>query len=181
LNLAINVSARQFQEPKSVDAIVAIFEETGIDPKCLELELTETMLMTSSQEVIKSLGKLKDLGVKLAIDDFGTGFSSLEYLRRLPMDTLKIAPSFVRDTSNPDGAAVVSSIVDLAQKLRLRVVAEGVETKKQMVFLQQLGCYNMQGYLFGRPLPGEEFKTMMARPNFKFEARNKFVRLRAAS
>ena len=120
--------------------------------------------MTNAEHVIKSLGKLKDIGVKLAIDDFGTGFSSLEYLRRLPLDTLKIDQSFVRDTANLDGAALVSSIVALAQKLRLRVVAEGVETQEQLRFLQRLGCDSMQGYLFSRPLPGEEFKTMLAGP-----------------
>jgi len=181
LTLAINVSARQFQEPASVDTIVGILKETGIDPGCLELELTESSLMTNAEQVIKSLGKLRDIGVKFAIDDFGTGFSSMEYLRRLPLDTLKIAPSFVRDTSNHDGAALVSSIVALAQKLRLRVVAEGVETEEQVSFLQRLGCDNMQGYLFSRPLPGEEFKTMLASPDYQFEERNKFIHLRAAS
>jgi len=181
LTLAINVSARQFQEPASVDTIVEILKESAVDPECLELELTESSLMTNAERVIKSLGKLKDIGVKLAIDDFGTGFSSLEYLRRLPLDTLKIAQSFVRDTSNLDGAALISSIVALAQKLRLRVVAEGVETEEQVTFLQRLGCDNMQGYLFSRPLPGEEFKTMLACPDYQFEEGNEFIQVRAAS
>jgi EAL domain-containing protein (putative c-di-GMP-specific phosphodiesterase class I) len=181
LNLAINVSARQFQEPASVDKIVAILQETGLDPGCLELELTEGLFMPKAEHVVRSLGKLKDIGVRLAIDDFGTGFSSLEYLRRLPLDTLKIDQSFVRDTSNLDGAALVSSIVALAQKLRLRVVAEGVETHEQLAFLQRLGCDEMQGYLFSRPLPGEQFRTMLAYPDYQFTERNDFVPALAAS
>ena len=180
LNLAINVSARQFQESASVDTIVDILQETGVDPGCLELELTESSLMTNAEHVIKSLGKLKDIGVKLAIDDFGRGFSSLEYLRRLPFDTLKIDQSFVRDTSNLDGAALVSSIVALAHWLRLRVVAEGVETQEQLRFLQRLGCDNMQGYLFSRPLPGEQFRMLFACPDYKLE-RNDFAPALAAS
>ena len=181
LNLAINVSARQFQEPASVDAIVEILQETELDPGCLELELTESSLMTNAEHVIKSLGKLKDLGVKLAIDDFGIGFSSFEYLRRLPLDILKIDRSFVRDASSLDGAALISSIVALAQKLRLRVVAEGVETEEQLRFLQRLGCYNMQGFLFSRPLPAGQFKRLLACPDYQFEERNEFIQVRAAS
>jgi diguanylate cyclase (GGDEF)-like protein len=181
LNLAINVSARQFQEPASVDTIVEILQETGLDPGCLELELTEGSFMTNAEHVIKSLGKLRETGVRLAIDDFGTGFSSLEYLRRLPLDTLKIDQSFVRDTSNLDGAALVSSIVALAQKLRLRVVAEGVETQEQLTFLQRLGCDNMQGYLFSRPVPGAQFRTMLAYPDYQLTERNDFVSALAAS
>lgn len=181
LSLAVNVSARQFQEPASVDTIVEILQETGLDPGCLELELTEGSLMTNAEHVIKSMNKLRDTGVRLAIDDFGTGFSSLEYLRRLPLDTLKIDKSFVWDTSNLDGAALVSSIVALAQKLRLRVVAEGVETREQLTFLQRLGCDNMQGYLFSRPLPGEQFRTMLADPDYQLTERNDFVPALAAS
>jgi EAL domain-containing protein (putative c-di-GMP-specific phosphodiesterase class I) len=137
--------------------------------------------MPNAEHVIKSLDKLKDIGVRLAIDDFGTGFSSLEYLRRLPLDTLKIDQSFVRDTANRDGAALVSSIVALAQKLRLRVVAEGVETHEQLAFLQRLGCDEMQGYLFSRPLPGEQFRTMLAYPDYQLTEGNDLVPALAAS
>jgi EAL domain-containing protein (putative c-di-GMP-specific phosphodiesterase class I) len=181
LNLAINVSARQFQEPAWVETIVEILQETGVDPGCLELELTEGSFMSNAEHVIKSLGQLRDAGVRLAIDDFGTGFSSLEYLRRLPLDTLKIDQSFVRDTSNFDGAVLVSSIVALAQKLRLRVVAEGVETQEQLRFLQRLGCDHMQGYLLSRPLPGEQFRTILAYPDYQLTERNDFVPALAAS
>ncbi len=164
LTLAINVSARQFQEPASTEMIVRILEETRLDPSCLELEITESLLMANAEHVIRSLGKLKDIGVKLAIDDFGTGFSSLEYLRRLPLDILKIDQSFVRDASN-HGTALISSIISLADKLRLRVIAEGVETEEQLTFLRRLGCDNMQGYFFGKPLPGEQFTGILAGPN----------------
>lgn len=181
LNLAINISARQFHEPGSVNTIVEIIKDTGLDPECLELELTEGSLMTHADHVIESMGKLKDVGVKLAIDDFGTGFSSLGYLRRLPLDTLKIDKSFVRDTSNVDGAALVESIVALAHWLRLRVVAEGVETQEQLRFLRRLGCDHMQGYLFSRPLPGEQFKKLLACPDYQFEERSRFIQARAAS
>jgi diguanylate cyclase (GGDEF)-like protein len=181
LSLAINVSARQFQEPASVDTIVKTLQDTGLDPGCLELELTEGSFMTNAEHVIKLLSKLRDTGVRLAVDDFGTGFSSLEYLRRLPLDTLKIDKGFVRDTSNLDGAALVSSIVALAQKLRLRVVAEGVETQEQLTFLQRLGCDNMQGYLFSRPLPGEEFKAMLAGLDYELKEGNNFAMALAAS
>src|SRR6266850_2223012 len=181
LNLAINVSARQFQQPASIDRLVAVLKETGVDPGCLELELTESSLMTNAEQVIKSLVKLKDIGVKLAIDDFGTGFSSLEYLRRLPLDTLKIDRSFVQDISNPDGAALVSSIVDLAHWLRLRVVAEGVETREQLRFLQRVGCDNMQGYLFSRPLPGEQFRMLLGYPDYQLQEEEDFTPALAAS
>ncbi len=181
LHLAINVSARQFQEPSSVETIVEILKETGLDPECLELELTESSLMTNAEQVIKSLGKLRDTGVRLAIDDFGTGFSSLEYLRRLPLDTLKIDQSFVRDTSSVDGAGLVSSIIALAHWLRLRVVSEGVETYEQLAFLQRLGCENMQGYLFSRPLPAEQFKRLLAGLEVQSSERNDFAPALAAS
>lgn len=180
LTLAINVSARQFQEPASAEMIVRILEETRLDPSCLELELTESLLMANAEHVIKSLGKLKDIGVKLAIDDFGTGFSSLEYLRRLPLDILKIDQSFVRDASN-HGTALISSIISLADKLRLRVIAEGVETKEQLTFLRRLGCDNMQGYFFARPLPGDEFQGILAGSDYQVRHQENHARRLAAS
>lgn len=181
LTLAINVSARQLLEPASVDTIIEILKETGIDPEYLELELTESSLMTNAEAVIKSLGKLKDLGVKLAIDDFGTGFSSLEYLRRLPLDILKIDQAFIRDSTSLNGAALVTSIVALAQRLRLRVVAEGLETHEQVAFLQGLGCDVMQGYLFSRPLPDAQFQRLFAGPDHQLKERNDFAEALAAS
>jgi len=180
LTLAINASARQFQESASADMLVQILEETGLDPSCLELELTESLLMGNSEQVIKSLSKLKDIGVKLAIDDFGTGFSSFEYLRRLPLDILKIDQSFVRDASS-HGTALISSIISLADKLRLRVIAEGVETEEQLTLLRKLGCDNMQGYFFGKPIPGEQFKGVLAGPDYPVRNENKHACAVAAS
>jgi diguanylate cyclase (GGDEF)-like protein len=181
LNLAINVSARQVQEPTFVDNVVEIFQESGLDPECLELELTESLLMTNAESVIRSLTRLKDMGVKLAIDDFGTGFSSFDYLRRLPLDTLKLDQSFVHDTSNLAGAALLSSIVALGHWLGLRVVAEGVETPEQLKFLRGLGCDTMQGYLFSRPLSGEQFKGLFIGTEYEIEERNSFSCALAAS
>ena len=178
LNLAINVSARQFLPQAPAEMIATVLEETGLNPACLELELTESSLLADADHVVKSLGKLKDLGVKLAIDDFGTGFSSLEYLSRLPLDILKIDQSFVRDASSRDGAALLSSIINLAHKLRLRVVAEGVETKEQVTFLRRLGCDEMQGYLFSRPLPSEQFKRLLVSHDRRFEEAEGFARVR---
>jgi EAL domain-containing protein (putative c-di-GMP-specific phosphodiesterase class I) len=137
-------------------------------------------LMANAEHVIQSLVKLKDIGVKLAIDDFGTGFSSLEYLRRLPLDILKIDQSFVRDSSS-HGRALISSIISLADKLRLRVIAEGVETKEQLTFLRRLGCDNMQGYFFGRPIPSEEFKGMLSGHDYQASHERSHTRHVAAS
>jgi len=178
LTLAINVSARQFQEQAPADTIAQILEETRLEPACLELELTESSLLANADHVVKSLSKLKNLGVKLAIDDFGTGFSSLEYLSRLPLDILKIDQSFVRDASSRDGAALLSSIISLAHKLRLRVVAEGVETKEQLTFLRRLGCDEMQGYLFSKPLPSEQFQRLLASHDREFEEAEGFAHAR---
>lgn len=181
LKLAINVSARQLQDTASVDTIVGVLKETGLDPECLELELTESSLMTNADHVIKSLGKLRDCGVKLAIDDFGTGFSSLEYLRRLPLDVLKLDQSFVRDVGILDGAAIVKSILAIAHWLRLQVIAEGVETREQVKFLERLGCDFMQGYLFSKPVPGDQFKRLLIHPNPQVDERNELARALVAS
>ncbi|MBC8030603.1 MAG: bifunctional diguanylate cyclase/phosphodiesterase [Pyrinomonadaceae bacterium] len=181
LNLAINVSARQFQERAPADVIVKILAENRLDPTRVELELTESLLIADSDHVVQSLGKLKDIGVKLALDDFGTGFSSLEYLCRLPLDILKIDRSFVRAASSRDGAALLSSIINLAHKLGLRVVAEGVETREQSTLLQGLGCDSLQGFLFSPPLPGEQFKRLLLYPNCRFEEVEEFAHPSASS
>jgi len=180
LKLAINVSARQFQEHGPADTLIRILEEVRVNPRCIELELTESSLMADPNRVVESLLKLKNVGVKLAIDDFGTGFSSLEYLSRLPLDTLKIDKSFVRDAT-ADGVALLSAIINMARKLRLRVVAEGVETKEQLMLLKKLGCNSMQGYLFSRPLPGEQFKRVMDASAYSFESARSFGHTRIAS
>ncbi len=130
--------------------------ETGVDPRHIELELTESIIMKNEEETIKTLHALKDLGLNLSIDDFGTGYSSLSYLKRFPIDSLKIDRSFIRDlTTNPDDAAITRAIIALAHSLKLRVVAEGVEEERQIELLRQEGCDEMQGFFFSPPVPAE--------------------------
>ena len=162
LRIAVNISARHFQEKNFSERLVEILTETRLDPTCLELELTETSIMENTDAAVRVLGQIRKLGVKVAIDDFGTGYSSLSYLKRLPIDTLKLDRSFVKGaTTDPDDAALVMAIVTLAHNLRLRVIAEGVETKDQVAFLRLLRCDEGQGYLFGKPMPPEVFESSM--------------------
>ncbi len=151
--IAVNLSARQFQEPKLVDKVRAILERTGLPPTCLELEITETVVMQNLDFAIAMLQELQEMGVSIALDDFGTGYSSLGYLRRFPIRTLKIDRSFVQDLiTDPNAAAIASAVTALGRGLNLHVVAEGVETVEQMQALRSLNCTEMQGYLFSRPL-----------------------------
>ena len=156
LRIAVNLSARQLRQADLVDMVARTLAETGLAPQMLELELTESMLM-DGDEHSRTLKALSDLGVKLAIDDFGTGYSSLAYLKRFYVDTLKIDRSFVRDTpDDPEDCAIASAVIALARSLKLRVVAEGVETAAQADFLRREGCDEMQGWLLGRALPADE-------------------------
>mgnify|MGYP003878472217 CR=1 FL=1 len=152
--VSVNISSLQFKQPSFIRTVETILRETGLNPRHLELELTESILMEATETAIKSLRELKSLGVRLSIDDFGTGYSSLSYLKRFPIDTLKIDRSFVRDvTSDPEDKAIISAIIALARTLNLKVVAEGVETIQQLVCLHEQGSDGMQGYLFSPPLP----------------------------
>lgn len=163
MRVGVNVSARQFHQQYLAEIVLQILEETGLAPKYLDLELTESSIMSNAQATIDVLTKLKERDVTISIDDFGTGFSSLSYLKRLPIDALKIDQSFVRDvTTDPDDAALVMAIVTLAHNLRLQVVAEGVESEKQLRFLHLLRCDEVQGYLFSKPLPAQELEQMLA-------------------
>jgi len=155
--VAVNLSSRQFQRTNLAAMVEAILRETGVAPALLEFELTETLLMSDAEEAVETLRELKALGVRLAVDDFGTGYSSLAYLKRFPLDTLKIDRAFIRDAiTNPDDATIALSMINLAHSLKLKVVAEGVETEGQLNFLRSHGCDEMQGYYFARPLPVEE-------------------------
>ncbi|CCQ98633.1 putative Diguanylate cyclase [[Clostridium] ultunense Esp] len=161
LRLNVNLSARQFQQPDFIDRIWGILKETGLPPQYLVIELTESIIMQNAEVNASRLQKLKEMGVMIAIDDFGTGYSSLSYLRRLPIDTLKIDRSFVWEISNSsDDRVIASAVISLAKSLQLKVVAEGVETTEQAEFLQKNGCYEMQGYLFSRPLPDQKMEEM---------------------
>ncbi len=154
VTVAVNLSARQFRQPELVELIRTILAESGLAPQWLELEITESTLMDQAGETLARLRQLKEMGIRLAVDDFGTGYSSLSFLRRFPMDRLKIDQSFVRDICiDRDGAAMVSAIIDLACNLGLEPLAEGVESEEQLQALQAAGCKLCQGYYFSRPVP----------------------------
>ncbi|AQR67801.1 hypothetical protein BZG29_05045 [Janthinobacterium sp. LM6] len=166
LRLAVNLSARQFKQKNLLHAVAQTLADTGLDAAHLELELTESMVMHDVEQATAIMAKLKGLGVQLSIDDFGTGYSSLAYLRHFPIDVLKIDKTFVSDiTHSDDDAAIVRAIISLAHSLRLKVIAEGVETAQQLDFLRQHGCDQMQGYLFSRPLAAAAFETLLLEGN----------------
>lgn len=158
LRVAVNVAPQQFQQPDFVQTVARIVAETGIEPSLLELEITETSIMQNAAVIVTRLAALKQTGVRIAIDDFGVGYSSLVYLKRLPIDMLKIDRTFVAEaTSDPDDASLVMAIITLAHNLRLKVMAEGVETEDQLRFLRLLRCDEAQGYLFSKALPADLF------------------------
>jgi diguanylate cyclase (GGDEF)-like protein/PAS domain S-box-containing protein len=164
LRVAVNLSARQFQDKNLALSVQQALTESGLPSRLLKLEITESAVMEDAEQAAKILGELTALGVSISIDDFGTGYSSLSYLRRFPIDQLKIDQSFVQDvTRHPDSAAIVRSVVGLARSLRLQTVAEGVETTEQRDFLKDAGCDLMQGFLFSRPLPPEEFAVLLSK------------------
>lgn len=162
MQMAVNISARQFQEQDLAETVVRILDETRLAPQYLELEVTESSIVQNPEFAASVLTRLKGMGVKISIDDFGTGYSSLASLKRLPIDALKIDRSFVRDaTTEPDDASLVMAIITLAHNLRLKVIAEGVETEEQLRFLHLLRCNEIQGYLFSRPLPAEALVRLL--------------------
>jgi EAL domain-containing protein (putative c-di-GMP-specific phosphodiesterase class I) len=158
LTVAVNVSARQFRQADFVSRVLAIVARTGADPKKLKLELTESLLLENVEDIIAKMSALKAHGIGFSLDDFGTGYSSLSYLKRLPLDQLKIDQSFVRDVLvDHNDAAIARMIVALAQSMGLSAIAEGVESEAQRKFLAANGCKSYQGYLFGRPMPVDDF------------------------
>ncbi|MBT1073472.1 putative bifunctional diguanylate cyclase/phosphodiesterase [Pelotalea chapellei] len=164
--IAVNVSSREFHSKDFLEGLIAILNETGLDPGHLELEMTESGLMQDTEPTTVLLHALKKLGVHIAIDDFGTGYSSLSYLMRFPIDTLKIDRSFVRDLDDDDtgfsGEAIVSAVIAMGSSLKQRVVAEGIETQHQLAFLQSHHCVEGQGFYFSRPVPADEFAALLA-------------------
>jgi len=160
--ISVNLSARQFEQKNLTDAVHRILSETEVEPSLIEFEITESLLMNDPEGTARTLSSLKESGVRLSMDDFGTGYSSLGYLKRFPIDTLKIDRSFIHDIStDADGATLTRAIIHLAQNLRLKVVAEGVETEDQLAFLRANGCDEMQGYLFAKPTDAEECGRML--------------------
>ena len=163
LNIAVNLSARQFAQKDLVQSVARILKATGLDPARLEFEITESMVMRDPENAVVLLKALKAMGIRLSIDDFGTGYSSLSYLKRFPIDSVKIDRSFIRDLpEDGEDAAITQAIIAMAHSLRLKVIAEGVETEAQLEFLRRHGCDEMQGYLFSKPLPEAELLQFLS-------------------
>ena len=162
--VAVNLSARQFRHKGLMKTIHQVVAEAGLDPQLLELEITESSVMDDPESALNILTAFHDLGIRLAIDDFGTGYSSLSYLKRFPLDVLKIDRSFVADIpGDADDAAIVETIIAMAHRLNLHVIAEGVETREQVGFLLEHGCDHVQGYFYGRPMPAEDLLRHLPR------------------
>jgi predicted signal transduction protein with EAL and GGDEF domain len=160
LSVAVNLSSRQFESGDLATVVQAKLEETGLDPSCLHLELTETAVIDLNPDILLQLGRIRDLGVQVGLDDFGTGYASLTHLRRLPLTFVKIDHSFVQGLgTDREDERIVAAVVDLAANLGLRSIAEGVETNDQLARLRELGCDQAQGYLFARPLPANDVPT----------------------
>ena len=162
VSVSVNLSSVQFRKPDLYESVVRVLGESGLDPTWLELELTESLLMQNAESVVETLKRFRSAGIKLSIDDFGTGYSSLSYLKRFPIDALKIDRSFISEvTTNSDDAALATSIILMGRSLKLRVVAEGVETESQLSFLRIMQCDEVQGYLFSPPVPAVEATAML--------------------
>jgi EAL domain-containing protein (putative c-di-GMP-specific phosphodiesterase class I) len=162
--VSVNVSARQFRENHIVAAVAEALAESGLEPKYLELELTESLVMRDVDRAIETMKELRALGVRLSIDDFGTGYSSLSALKRFPVERLKIDRSFIQDLpDDEDDRAVASAVISLGQKLNLRVIAEGVETEAQVAFLRENHCDELQGYHFSRPVAADAIPALLVR------------------
>jgi EAL domain-containing protein (putative c-di-GMP-specific phosphodiesterase class I) len=162
LRVAVNLSARQFVNESLLQDVARVLKTTGLDPSALELELTESMIMKDPERAVTLMVRLKAMGIHLSIDDFGTGYSSLSYLKRFPIDSVKIDRSFIQDIpGDADDAAITRAIIAMAHSLRLKVIAEGVETAEQLRFLREHGCDEMQGYYFSKPLPEGEFLRLL--------------------
>ena len=172
LRVAINCSPRQFQDRHLPDLLKVVLDETSMDADNLDLEITETLAMKDLDYTLDILNELSALGIKISMDDFGTGYSSLGYLNRFPIDTVKIDKSFIKDLTSPETGAIPGAIIAMAHSLKLKVIAEGVETEQQMLMLREQHCDAMQGYLFSKPMPAEEFTALLC--NYHYPARALF-------
>lgn len=161
LRISVNLSARQFQQQNLVETIDRILKETGLDPRYLELEITESIAMQNAEFTLRTLHTLKDMGIRISLDDFGTDYSSLSYLKHFPIHALKIDQSFVHEISTSSyNAMIINMMIVLAHNMKLHIIAEGVETEEQLNFLKQLQCDEMQGYLFSKPIPAEDIEVL---------------------
>jgi len=166
--ISVNLSSQQFKQLSIMKDITSALRDSGLDPKYLMLEITESILMQNTDAIVALLHELNEMGLRISMDDFGTGYSSLNYLRRLPLFSIKIDRSFVKDiNTNPDDVTIAKAVIAMAHSLKLNVVAEGVETKEQMIFLQELGCDEMQGYLLSRPVPAEDASRFLTGEKMK--------------
>ena len=162
MRMAVNLSARQFYQDNLIETVRRVLKETALDPRFLELELTESVLMGKERSILSMLRELAAMGIHLSIDDFGTGYSSLAYLKRFPIEKLKVDQLFIHTmTTDPNDAVIARTVVAMAHSLRLKAIAEGVETEAQLAYLRSIGCDEMQGYLFSRPLPAEEATQLL--------------------
>jgi EAL domain-containing protein (putative c-di-GMP-specific phosphodiesterase class I) len=162
MNISVNVSARQFKEKNLIARVVHALQDSGLEAKYLELELTESLIMQDVDQAVETMKELQNLGVQLSIDDFGTGYSSLSALKTFPVARLKIDKSFISDLStNENDKAVASAVISLGQKLNLRVIAEGVETDDQVAFLREHNCDEMQGYYFSKPIAAQTIEELL--------------------
>lgn len=162
LVVSVNISAIQFHQLNFVQIVMDALDESGLSPDLLCLEITENIAMNNVPYILDTMQKLKLLGVRISIDDFGTGYSSLSYLKRFRVHTLKIDQSFIRDvTSDEDNAAIVTALIAMSHRLKIKSLAEGVETQDQLEFLISQGCDEIQGYVFSKPMPASEFEYMI--------------------
>jgi len=172
--MAVNISGRQFQLTDMVELVSSVLKETGLPASCLELELTESVVMEQAEQSIATLDALKTLGIRLTIDDFGTGYSSLAFLKRFPINKLKIDQSFIRDlVDDPNDRQIAITIIAMARSLKLDVLAEGVETDEQLTLLRECGCDQYQGYFYDKPLSGNDLEALLvklAKSNIKYQA-----------
>jgi diguanylate cyclase len=160
--VAVNISPREFRSEDFFEGVRAALKQTDLKPRFLELEITEAVLMQNAASTSRALAELKAIGVRLAVDDFGTGYSSLSYLTRFAIDALKLDQSFVRNIIvNVNDAVIARTIISMGQNLKLKVIAEGVETEQQLAFLQSAGCDEGQGYYFRRPVPARQFAKLL--------------------
>jgi EAL domain-containing protein (putative c-di-GMP-specific phosphodiesterase class I) len=161
MTVAVNVSARQFQDPHFVESVATALAQSGLDPRLLELELTETLVLRDVDKFAPRFNEVRELGVRIAIDDFGTGYSSLNYLQQLPFDTLKLDKSFVHEIKTGSSATpLIESIVGMTHNLGMLVTAEGVETEAQLETLRRIGCDRVQGFLLSKPLPADSAERL---------------------